>query len=89
MTLRHWEEADLRAPAPAGTVLLLPLTDDSGPTGLAEVGWHLHPWHQGRGLAAAAAEAILAAAGEAGIVKAARVGTNQAASTVPRPEARL
>ena len=50
-----------------GTILLLPLTDASGPTGLTEVGWHLHPQHQGRGLATEAASAILAAAAEAGI----------------------
>ena len=33
---------------PVGTVLL-PLSDDGGPTGLVEVGWHVHPQHQGRG----------------------------------------
>jgi RimJ/RimL family protein N-acetyltransferase len=55
------------APAPAGTILLLPLTDASGPAGLTEVGWHLHPEHQGRGLATEAAQAILAAAALAGI----------------------
>jgi RimJ/RimL family protein N-acetyltransferase len=52
---------------PVGTILLLPLADDNGPTGLTEVGWHLHPDHQGRGLATDAAQAILAAAAEAGI----------------------
>ena len=52
---------------PVGTILLLPLADDNGPTGLTEVGWHLHPDHQGRGLATEAAQAILAAAAEAGI----------------------
>ena len=52
---------------PAGTLLLLPLTDASGPTGLAEVGWHLHPRHQGQGLATEAARAVLAAAATAGI----------------------
>ena len=50
-----------------GTILLLPLADDNGPTGLTEVGWHLHPGHQGRGLATEAAQAILAVAAEAGI----------------------
>lgn len=35
--------------------------------GLIEVGWHLHPHHQGRGLATEAARAILAAATEAGV----------------------
>jgi RimJ/RimL family protein N-acetyltransferase len=52
---------------PVGTVLLLPLTDGDGPTGLVEVGWHLHPQHQGQGLATEAARAVLAAAGQAGI----------------------
>lgn len=50
-----------------GTLLLLPLSDDSGPTGLVEVGWHLHPQHQGQGLATEAARAVLALAGKAGI----------------------
>jgi RimJ/RimL family protein N-acetyltransferase len=48
-------------------VLLLPLSDDDGPTGLVEVGWHLHPRHQGQGLATEAARAVLALAREAGI----------------------
>jgi RimJ/RimL family protein N-acetyltransferase len=52
---------------PVGTIPLLPLADASGPTGLTEVGWHLHPQHQGRGLVTEAAKAILAAAAEAGI----------------------
>ena len=52
---------------PVGTLLLLPLSDDDGPTGLVEVGWHLHPSHQGRGLATEAARAVLAVAGQAGI----------------------
>jgi RimJ/RimL family protein N-acetyltransferase len=52
---------------PVGTLLLLPLSDGVGPTGLVEVGWHLHPGHQGRGLATEAARAVLAKAGEAGI----------------------
>jgi RimJ/RimL family protein N-acetyltransferase len=59
--------AGTEPPAPAGTVLLLPLADASGPSGLTEVGWHLHPDHQGRGLATDAARALLAAAGRAGI----------------------
>jgi RimJ/RimL family protein N-acetyltransferase len=54
-------------PQPVGTIPLLPLADASGPTGLTEVGWHLHPRHQGRGLATEAARAVLAAAAEAGI----------------------
>jgi RimJ/RimL family protein N-acetyltransferase len=52
---------------PVGTLLLLPLSDSDGPTGLVEVGWHLHPEHQGQGLATEAARAVLAAAGQAGI----------------------
>jgi RimJ/RimL family protein N-acetyltransferase len=52
---------------PVGTLLLLPLTDDDGPTGLVEVGWHLHPEFQGRGLATEAARAVLALAAEAGM----------------------
>ena len=54
-------------PGPVGTILLMALADAGGPTGLIEVGWHLHPQHQGRGLATEAAEAILAAAAKAGI----------------------
>jgi RimJ/RimL family protein N-acetyltransferase len=54
-------------PAPVGTILLVPLADASGPAGLIEVGWHLHPQHQGQGLATEAAEAVLAAAAQAGI----------------------
>jgi RimJ/RimL family protein N-acetyltransferase len=52
---------------PAGTVLLMPLSDADGPTGLIEVGWHLHPQHQGQGFATEAADALLAAAATAGI----------------------
>jgi RimJ/RimL family protein N-acetyltransferase len=52
---------------PVGTVPLLPISDDGGPTGLIEVGWHLHPQHQGHGLATEAAGAVLASAAKAGI----------------------
>lgn len=52
---------------PVGTLLLIPLTDADGPTGLPEIGWHLHPRGQGQGLATEAAEAVLAAAAGAGI----------------------
>jgi RimJ/RimL family protein N-acetyltransferase len=52
---------------PVGTIALLPLADASGPTGLIEIGWHLHPRQQGQGLATEAAGAILAAAAGAGI----------------------
>ena len=54
-------------PEPVGTALLLPLSDADGPTGLTEVGWHLHPGYQGRGLATEAAAALLQAAADAGI----------------------
>ena len=46
---------------------MLPLSDAHGPTGLVEVGWHLHPRHQGRGYATEAARMVLALAGKAGI----------------------
>jgi RimJ/RimL family protein N-acetyltransferase len=52
---------------PVGTIALLPLADADGPTGLTEVAWHLHPDHQGRGLATEAAAAVLAVAAEAGL----------------------
>jgi len=52
---------------PAGTVLLMPLADADGPTGLIEVGWHLHPRYQGQGFATEAAGGLLAAASGAGI----------------------
>jgi RimJ/RimL family protein N-acetyltransferase len=48
---------------PIGTLLLMP----ADPTGLVEVGWHLHPSHQGQGFATEAAQAMLALAGTAGI----------------------
>lgn len=52
---------------PVGTVLLLPLSDSDGPTGLVEVGWHLHPEHQGQGIATQAAHILLDLASQAGI----------------------
>jgi len=52
---------------PVGTLLLLPLSDDGGPTGLVEVGWHLHPDFQGNGFATEAARAVLALAANAGM----------------------
>jgi len=54
-------------PRPVGTIPLLPVTDTSGPTGMIEVGWHLHPHHQGRGVVTEAAAAILKVAADAGI----------------------
>jgi RimJ/RimL family protein N-acetyltransferase len=59
--------AGARSGQPVGTLLLLPLSDDDGPTGLVEVGWHLHPRHQGQGIATEAARGVLALAGKAGI----------------------
>ena len=53
--------------APVGTVLLLPLIEDGAATDEVEVGWHLHPDHQGAGLATEAARAVLALCDSAGI----------------------
>lgn len=76
--LRRWQDREqgLAAPLglwaivplpppepPAGTLLLMPLDQSD----LIEVGWHLHPRHQGQGLATEAARAVLARAGQAGI----------------------
>ncbi len=52
---------------PVGTLPFMPLSDADGPAGLVEVGWHLHPRHQGQGFATEAARALLALAGKAGI----------------------
>jgi RimJ/RimL family protein N-acetyltransferase len=52
--------------SPVGTILLLPLDDDTGPAGEVEIGWHLRPDYQGRGLATEAAQALLGAAARAG-----------------------
>lgn len=62
-----WAADDGAPGQPVGTLLLLPLSDDNGPTGLVEVGWHLHPQYQGHGLATEAARAVLTLAGKAGI----------------------
>lgn len=55
-----WAMVPIGLAAPVGTALLLPLADDHGPTDQVEVGWHLHPDFQGRGLATEAAAALLA-----------------------------
>jgi RimJ/RimL family protein N-acetyltransferase len=55
------------SPPPAGTVLLMPLSDADGPADLIEVGWHLHPQHQGQGFATEAADTLLAVAATTGI----------------------
>ncbi|HEX3003523.1 MAG TPA: GNAT family N-acetyltransferase [Angustibacter sp.] len=52
--------------APVGTLILLPLDDADGPTSEVEIGWHLHPDHQGRGLVTEAAQALLQRAADAG-----------------------
>ncbi|MFI5496757.1 GNAT family N-acetyltransferase [Actinoplanes sp. NPDC051859] len=52
--------------APRGTVLLLPLHDAAGLTTEVEIGWNLHPDHQGRGLVTEAAQALLTVAAQAG-----------------------
>lgn len=52
---------------PIGTLLLMPLEDAAGPTDQVEIGWHLHPDHQGRGYATEAAQAVMDAAAAAGI----------------------
>jgi RimJ/RimL family protein N-acetyltransferase len=54
---------------PVGTVLLMPLNDEAGLTGEIEIGWHLHPDSQGRGLATDAARLLLGAARAAGIAR--------------------
>jgi RimJ/RimL family protein N-acetyltransferase len=51
---------------PVGTALLLPLGEA---TDEVEIGWHLHPDHQHRGLATHAARALLDAARAVGIVR--------------------
>jgi len=62
-----WAIVSLAAGRPVGTLLLLPLSDGDGPTGQVEIGWHLHPDFQGKGLATEAARAVFTRAGEAGI----------------------
>ena len=57
-----WAIVPTGATTPEGTVLLLPLSDAEGPTDEVEVGWHLHPDHQGRGLVTDAARALLGVA---------------------------
>ena len=52
---------------PVGTLVLLPLHDSHGPTAEVEIGWHLHPDRQGRGLVTEAARAVLARAASTGI----------------------
>ena len=54
-----WAVVPHEVARPVGTVLLLPLEDAAGLTPEIEVGWHLHPDHQGRGLITEAARALL------------------------------
>ncbi len=58
----RWAVVPTGSSVPVGTALLLPLSDAGGPTGEVEVGWHLHPDHQGCGLATDAARALLGVA---------------------------
>lgn len=62
-------EAGGSAPVPVGTVLLLPLQDATGPTEEVEIGWHLHPDFQKRGLVAESAAALLGAARASGLAR--------------------
>ncbi len=55
------------SPEPIGTVLLLPLGEPGGADDEIEIGWHLRPDRQGRGLVTEAAGALLRAAAGAGI----------------------
>jgi RimJ/RimL family protein N-acetyltransferase len=55
--------------APVGTVLLLPLHDAAGLTDHIEIGWHLHPDFQRRGLVTEAARGLLSAAADAGLLR--------------------
>jgi RimJ/RimL family protein N-acetyltransferase len=57
---------DMDNDIPVGTVLLMPLHDRQGVTDEVEIGWHLHPDHQGVGLATEAAGALLDRARRAG-----------------------
>ena len=53
---------------PVGTVLLVPLArSDEAPSHDWEIGWHLHPRAQGRGLATEAAGAMVRRAAAAGL----------------------
>lgn len=62
-----WAVVELPASDPIGTALLLPLRDAEGTTDEVEVGWHLHPSHQGKGLASEAARALLDRAAAVGM----------------------
>lgn len=65
--LGRWAVVPHAVGHPVGTIVLVPLVDEAGPTDLVEVGWHLHPDAQGQGLATEAAAAVLACAREAGM----------------------
>jgi RimJ/RimL family protein N-acetyltransferase len=60
---------DANPTVPIGTTLLMPLHDAEGATDEVEVGWHLHPAYQRQGLATEAAQAVLDAAGAAGLTR--------------------
>lgn len=58
--LGHWAFSTLVDRVPIGTVLLQPLTDGNGvSTDDIEIGWHLHPDHQGHGFATEAAARLI------------------------------
>ncbi len=51
---------------PVGTILLMPLLEHGSAGTEVEIGWHLHPDHQGRGLVTEAARGLLDLAAGAG-----------------------
>jgi RimJ/RimL family protein N-acetyltransferase len=77
---------DVENDSPVGTVLLMPLHDRHGPTDEVEIGWHLHPDHQGVGLATESARALLDRARRAGHTRvlALTVPDNTASQAVAR-----
>jgi RimJ/RimL family protein N-acetyltransferase len=65
--LGRWAIVPLDSGTPARPVGTIPFLPVPGDAGLIEVAWHLHPQHQGQGLATEAARAVLDAARQAGI----------------------
>ena len=64
-----WLAVDTDSGKRLGTLLLtdLPFSNDRGPSGEIEIGWHLHPNAWGRGVATEAATAVLDHAFDAGL----------------------